>query len=340
MIAAPSTAVTQRAADVAEERGLLFAMQMDGSGGGRLLGWDDIRKWSATHGPLWVHVDAGSIYVREWLERESGLTQVTIDALLDPVARPRVFAGRNGFITILRGVNLNEGANREDMVALRLWSDGDRVITLRHDYLRTPRIILDALLAGQGPRSAPALYETLIDRLIDFFGVAIEEYEERIDAIEARTSHNPDVDALRTELSDLRQDLAQVRRYMAPQRHALQRLLDMPPDWLQEEELLLLRESTDQFEHYVEELDEFRERTLVVKDDLANLMNEKLNRNMYILSIVAAVFLPLGFLTGLLGINVGGMPGVDSGDAFWITCGLLIILMIGEVALFRRLGWL
>ena len=340
MNATDAEPLAKRAIEVPEDRGLLFAVKMDGRGSGHLLGWEDIRKWQRTHGPLWVHVDAGAPEVRNWLEAESGLTQVTIDALLDPAARPRTFAGKSGFITILRGVNLNEGAEREDMVAMRLWSDGDRVITLRHEYLRTPRIILDSLLAGQGPRSAPVLYETLIDRLIDFFGVAIEEYEERIDGIEARVGGDPDIEELRHELSELRQDLAQVRRYMSPQRHALNRLLDAPPRWLKQEQLLLLRESADQFEHYVEELDEYRERAMVVKDDIANLQDEKLNRNMYILSIVAAIFLPLGFVTGLLGINVGGMPGVNSGDAFWITCGICAVVMVGEVALFRKLGWL
>ncbi|MBZ6378645.1 MULTISPECIES: zinc transporter ZntB [Pacificimonas] len=329
-----------RAEEIVEDRGLLFAVQMDGKGGGSLVGWNDIQSWERTHGPLWAHVDAGSAEVRRWLTEESGLTPVTIDALLDPSARPRVFAGRNGFATILRGVNLNPGAEREDMVAMRIWSDGDRVITLRHDYLRTPRIILDSILAGQGPTSAPALYEGLIDRLIDFFGGAIEDYEARIDRMETDVADDPDVDVMRRELTDIRQDLAQVRRYMSPQRHALQRLLDAPPVWLEEKQLLLLRESVDQFEHYVEELDEYRERALVVKDDIQNLMDEKMNRNMYILSIVAAVFLPLGFLTGLLGINVGGMPGVESGEAFWITCGVLAIVLVAEVALFRRLGWL
>ena len=75
-------------------------------------------------------------------------------------------------------------------------------------------------------------------------------------------------------------------------------------------------------------------------DEIANRLSESMNRTMYALSMVAGVFLPLGFLTGLLGINVGGMPGVDSGSAFWITCALLVLLGIGEVALFRRMKWL
>ena len=65
-----------------------------------------------------------------------------------------------------------------------------------------------------------------------------------------------------------------------------------------------------------------------------------MNQTMYMLSIVAAIFLPLGFLTGLLGINVGGMPGVDSSNAFWITCSALVVLMGFQFFIFRKLKWL
>ena len=61
---------------------------------------------------------------------------------------------------------------------------------------------------------------------------------------------------------------------------------------------------------------------------------------MYILSVIAAVFLPLGFITGLLGINVGGMPGVNSGAAFWITVGVLVLLLALQLYVFRKLKWL
>ena len=60
---------------------------------------------------------------------------------------------------------------------------------------------------------------------------------------------------------------------------------------------------------------------------------------MYMLSLVAAIFLPLGFLTGLLGINVGGMPGTDSPSAFWITIAVLAVLLAIQIGIFKRLRW-
>jgi len=61
---------------------------------------------------------------------------------------------------------------------------------------------------------------------------------------------------------------------------------------------------------------------------------------MYALTLVATIMLPLGFLAGLLGVNVGGMPGADTSWAFWAVCAMLAAVTIFEVWLFKRLKWL
>jgi zinc transporter len=98
-------------------------------------------------------------------------------------------------------------------------------------------------------------------------------------------------------------------------------------------------ENYDHLMRYVEDLDAIRERAQIVKDELANIIADRLNKNLYELSVIAAVFLPLGFLTGLLGINVGGIPGVDNPYAFFIFSGILILLVIIQILLFKKLKW-
>ena len=87
-------------------------------------------------------------------------------------------------------------------------------------------------------------------------------------------------------------------------------------------------------------VDAVRERAAVTQEELLSRLSEQLNQRMYVLSIVAAVFLPLGFLTGLLGINVGGIPGADNAQAFWIFSGLLLIAVVIQLLVFRWKKWL
>ena len=57
------------------------------------------------------------------------------------------------------------------------------------------------------------------------------------------------------------------------------------------------------------------------------------------LSIVAAIFLPLSFVTGLLGMNVAGLPGVENPHGFLLSAIVMIGLGIGLVAFFRWKKW-
>lgn len=323
-----------------EVDGLAFACKLDGNGGATLGGWADVPEWQASGIHHWVHLDAGSQQAQRWLREDSGLTPVTVEAMLAEDSRPRAFFGKRGTIAILRGVNTNLGEDPEDMVSLRMWSDGVRVITLRQQRLMTPRDILAKLIQeAAGPEDAPQLFERLINRLTERVGVVVNGFDDRLDLFEIDLSNLAPTEA-RQQLQKIRQDIVVLRRYLAPQREAVATIYAEPPPWLDEFSRLRLREISNRVLQFIEILDAARDRAVVLEDAAANQMAERMNRNMYVISVMAAIFLPLGFVTGLLGINVGGMPGVENSAAFWITCvGVLVILGL-ELALFRMLKWI
>ena len=90
----------------------------------------------------------------------------------------------------------------------------------------------------------------------------------------------------------------------------------------------------------LEELEMLRERVSLVLESEHRRMSEGMNRTMYLLSIVTCFFLPLSFITGLLGINLGGMPGAEHPYGFFMACALIAVLAISQWWLFRRLRWL
>jgi zinc transporter len=90
---------------------------------------------------------------------------------------------------------------------------------------------------------------------------------------------------------------------------------------------------------HLEDLDAIRERVAVTQEELQSRLAEQQNVRMYVLSIVAAIFLPLGFLTGLLGINVGGIPGADNPLAFGMFMGFLVLLLAAQLIYFRVKKW-
>jgi zinc transporter len=204
----------------------------------------------------------------------------------------------------------------------------------------TPRDMLSDLVEkGRGARSAPVLFVKLTERLTERMNTVVVELDEKLDSIEAELEKE-EFPLLRRQLTDVRQTAVGLRRYIRPQCEALARIPIERPVWLDKSLELLLRESTDKLQRYIEDLDAARDRAIVIKDEISNRLAENMNERMYVLAIIAGIFLPLGFLTGLLGINVGGIPGTDYGFGFWVTCALLFLVLLGELYLFHRMKWI
>ena len=318
------------------EDGLICAYILDGKGGGREADWAQSKAALREGQTIWLHLDRKSAETRRWLVEESGLSALACEALLAEETRPRSVMVDEGLIAILRGVNLNAGADPEDMVSVRVWVDSGRVITMRSSRLMAIQDIREALSTGRGPESPGEFLVQLASRLLDRMGPVLEGLDGEVDRLEEQVvvaqSHE-----LRTQLGGVRRQAIQLRRYMAPQRDVLIRLSVERLPWLTDLERARLREAADRLTRYVEDLDASRERAAVTQEELAGRLSEQMNRTMYVLSLVAAVFLPLGLLTGLLGINVGGIPGTENPWAFAFVCVVLIVLAAVGVWLFRRL---
>lgn len=318
---------------------ILLSYGFDGKGGGQPLTGDAISQQIKDDKLAWVHLDATNPKTKKWLrENVSYLDPFVIDALLANETRPRMTQIDQGTLLILRGVNLNKDSAPEDMVSIRMWIDSHRIITVRRRPLKAVNDIEKKLLAGKGPKDAGQFVSMLTTRLFERMEPVLSELDDRTDDIEEKVIESADT-RLRQDIVEIRKEAILYRRYMAPQRDAIAQLRMSDLEWLNESHKRQLQESYNHVTRYVEDLDAIRERSQIVKDELANMLADKLNKNMYILSVIAAIFLPLGFLTGLLGINVGGIPGSENADAFWIFMAILAAIVVAQIALFKKMKW-
>jgi len=319
------------------ENGLIAAFLCDG-GRCRAVGWEDIRRWKPGRGFLWVHLNQSDHDARAWLEREADLDQVIVEALLEEETRPRALHVGDSLMVILRGVNLNPGADPEDMVSVRLWIDAWRAITIRDERVLAVQDIRERCETARAPLAPGDFLVSLAGGLIDRMAPVIADLAEGLDDLEESILTAPSAE-IRTELAGLRRQAIALRRHVAPQRDATIRLLTETLPWMTDHDRARLRELADTITRFVEDLDALRERAAVTQEELTTRLSDRMNRTMYVLSLVAAVFLPLSFLTGLLGINVGGIPGSNYQLAFVLVCLGLAGVAGFELLLFHRKKW-
>ncbi len=319
--------------------GIIHAFLLDGRGGGLALDWDAIERWVPEAGTLWVHLDYEDAVSQSWLGLRSGIAPVIRDALIDRDPRPRVLLDDDALLLVVRGVNLNQGAQPEDMVSVRCWAERHRVVTLRHRPVRALDAIAATLTRGKGPRDAGGFVAALVDTVLEPVVTVVDTLDDDVARAEDDVLVNQ-VPEQRARLADLRRRAINLRRFIGPQRDALNKLAAVEAPWLDDGARAKLREAADRQARTVEELDAARDRAAVTHEELQSRMDELANRRLYILSLVTAVFLPMSFVTGLLGVNVGGVPAQDIHWAFWALLGALATGSIGMIWLFRRWRWL
>lgn len=315
------------------------ACSLPKNGKGKLLNEAEAVHMLESDKLAWIHLNAAHPEVQHWLNKHvSYLDDIVLGALLAEDTRPRFEAIEGGMLLILRGVNLNENADPEDMVSIRIWADTKRVITLGRRPLKAigdlkNRVVEEASFAG-----ADEFISALISQLTKRMEPTLDQLEERTDLAEEKVLQEPDK-SLRNDIVDIRQEAILLRRYIAPQKDAVLSMQRSEISWISAKTKRRLQENYDRLLRYVEDIDALRERAQIVQDELTNTLSDRINKNMYILSVIAAIFLPLGFLTGLLGINVGGIPGTDSDSAFTIVCIVMSVLVVLQILLFRKMRW-
>jgi zinc transporter len=243
----------------------------------------------------------------EWLRGSAGPVLIIAQALAGHETCPRCLVNGDGMLVILRGVNVNSDADPEEMVSMRVWLEADRTITLRHRKVIAIGELRQGAIAGSGPQTAGGFLEDLSSRMVVRMSNVLAHLDDGVDALEdevlARESSG-----LRPKIGDLRRTTLAVRRYLGPQRDAIAHSQSEKVSGLTDTDRARLREVVERTTRHGEDLHSIRDRASVAQEELSGRLSEQMSRKMYVLAVVARVFLPRGLLTALLGVNVGGFP--------------------------------
>jgi zinc transporter len=284
----------------------------------------------------WTHMLRGP-HAQEALLADPAVPPSVAWAMLEEDTLPRASQVEGGTLLVLRGVNLRPGEEPEDMISLRMWITTERIVSTEIRRLAQTDELMARFPANAAPDSPGAFVLALIETLRAAAEPVLDEVEERVSEMETlvATGERRAVMATRGKLSALRQDAILLHRYIAPQALALEGLLRAAPLWLTDAHGV--REEAEAFRRIAADLDALRQRAQLVAEEISLSAAERTNEIVLILSVVAAVFLPLSFLTGLLGVNLSGIPFATQPWAFWSFCLLLAVTGLTALWLVVRL---
>lgn len=323
-----------------DSEGLLSAWWFDGKGSAvRLDGTAALHGTTPEGGFLWLKFRYSKRAPLPWLKGASGLEPTALDALAEEECRPRCMMFMDGALLSLRGVNLQRNALPEDLTTVHLWVDARRIITVQHDFLSAVADFEDALARGRCPKTQGEFVADLSMRLVERVDAVVNTLTEDADELEDQVLVT-ESSVILPKLAVLRRVAIKLRRHIAPQREALNHFALEDDPWMGPKDRNRLRDAADRVARFAEELDSVRERAAVIRDQMVDARAEQMNKSMLVLAVVTVVFAPMTLISGMFGMNVGGIPGNTDPEAFWALALAMIGLGFLLLWLFRRLKWI
>lgn len=308
----------------------------------RFLSDEEVKNWTPNQGFLWIHLDLNNPKAREWVLNQSGLTDWESEPFLEIEGnRPRCLNQKNGIFLVLRAINVNSDEEEdEDMIFFHLFCEKNRMITGQDVPVFVLQELKRKLLLGIAPHTMGEILDEICSGILDQTVALLLDMDDEVDAFEDVLDEEEEDEDLISDISEIRRKLVGIRRYLVPERDVFELLPRQNAGWLTSEDKYNLRENQNRIMRVMEDMDSLKERIQIISDELNAKYREDSQKNMYMLSVIAALFVPLSFITGLLGINVGGIPFAQSSYGFLIICLILLVFCLIMLFIFRKMKWI
>lgn len=315
------------------EKGILL------NGSGKFLEPDAILQQPSLPSVSWVHFTISNEPMANWLKKLTEKESWIANALLAEKVRPRLALPKEGAMLIIRVADTLDVNEHEELRSLRIYATEKGVITTSLRPLPIIQEIVEWIQAT--PEKIPP-FELLTEMIVK--GVRglediLEDLDENTDYAEQQVLEMG-TDPTKQEVGSLALDALQLRRYLAPQKEVFLQLKNLEAFWVSQEKRRKIKESYERVSRQLDEVEVIRERIRIIREELGIHVGEEVNYRLYIFSVIAVFFLPLSFLTGLFGINVGGIPWGENPYGFLVFCLSLSGFTLIMTLIFKRLKWI
>jgi len=278
---------------------------------------------------VWLHFNLADASAERWIHANLAPAPEFFDALREGSRSTRIEHAQDNLIAVVNDVAYEFSFEPSDIATLWVSVTEHLAISARAHPLRSIDRLRQAVKEGARFNSSVALLHHLLGDQGDVLVRIVRKATLEVDGIEDKLLHGR-LGQQRSDLGRLRRLLVRLQRLLAPEPAALFRLLRQPPPWVAPEDLEELRQATEEFSLVIRDMAALQERIKLLQDEVAAQVSEQTNKNLFTLTVVTVLALPINITTGFFGMNVGGVPLSDSPHGF--TVMVVIILVFTAVA--------
>lgn len=294
----------------------------------------------------WIHVQgpAEADTLRE-LGRIFDLHPLALEDVILGDQRPKAERYEAQLFMVLADPEVREGRVQVHQVSLFL---GDRFVISFHTGPEDPfGLVRTRIRHPEGrmrSRGPDYMFYALADLIIDRGFPALQALGDRIEDLEDELLDRPSRHVPRA-LQAVKRDLLTLRRTLWPQREAINALLRDEGGLVTADTRVYLRDCYDHTIQVMDLVESHRDVTAGMLDIYLSSVSNRLNEVMRVLTVIATIFIPLTFITGLYGMNFESpnspwdMPELHWYWGYPYALGLMLVVAVGMLVYFKRKGW-
>lgn len=291
----------------------------------------------------WINIERPRPADRAWLEERFEFHALDYEDVFSRNQRPKVDEYDDYLFVVLHFPAYDKQLGRLNAAELDVFVGPDYVITLPNEPIPPVEYLFERCRAREDVRdqlfsNGPGyLLYKIVDDCVDAAFPMLRKMGNKLERLEEEVFEGRSEEIVR-DLATVKQEIINFRRVVRPQRPAL-RDLERARRYIPEDLEVYFDDILDASERSWDMLENFKEVVEGLESTNESLLSHRLNDTFRILTAITVIVLPLTLIASIFGMNTR-VPGESSIAGFWAVVAVLIVVLVGMIALFKRRGWL
>jgi magnesium transporter len=296
------------------------------------------------HGLSWIHLDRPTQEEASQLAERFGWHPLDVEDVLSKRQRPKIDEYADYRFVVLHFPVYDKTIGRLNAAELDVFIGPNYLVTLPNvELLPVTRLFArttedEELRDGLFSKGSGYLLYHVLDDLFDYCFPILDKIGYKLDRIEDEMFEGRSEEIVR-DISNVKQEIISYRKIIKPERSTLRLLERHVVSFLPQDLELYFDDIVDAAERIWDLLDNFKEVVEALEDTNESVISHRQNDLMRILTVFAAIVLPLTFVTSIFSMNVN-FPGFGTAWGFWTVVACLAVTLVALLAFFRLKRWL
>ena len=310
---------------------------------------EEIIPYLKTSNITWINIDGlHEIDIFEKIGDYFNIHPLVLEDILNTDQRPKMEDYEKYVFFVLKMLNSNDKKQiiKSEQISIIL----GRNFVL--SFQEVPGDVFDTIRArirnnkGKIRKMGPDyLVYSLIDSIVDNYFTILEKVSDKIEILEENLVKNPTPDILQ-QIYNLKREMIHLRRSVWPLRELINNLLREESRLIKKTTHIYLRDLYDHTIQVIDTIETFRDMISGMLDIYMSSVSNKMNEIMKVLTIFAAIFIPLTFIAGIYGMNFNqeaspfNMPELNWAYGYFFALSLMVILVTVLLIYFKKKKWI